>query len=86
MVPRGVTVKRRFCMYQYQHLPIATLRERWRRAEELGFDVLWNVDTVVEPDHPRSMMLDGPSTLAVMAVRTGTLDYPDRGWGSPSPS
>jgi alkanesulfonate monooxygenase SsuD/methylene tetrahydromethanopterin reductase-like flavin-dependent oxidoreductase (luciferase family) len=60
----------RFCAYQYQNRPLSELEERWRRAEELGFDVLWNVDTVVEPDHPRSMMLDGPSTLAVMAVRT----------------
>lgn len=60
----------RFCAYQYQNRPVSELEERWRRAEELGFDVLWNVDTVVEPDHPRSMMLDGPSTLAVMAVRT----------------
>jgi len=60
----------RFCAYQYQNRPLSELVERWRRAEELGFDVLWNVDTVVEPDHPRSMMLDGPSTLAVMAVRT----------------
>ena len=60
----------RFCAYQYQNRPVSELEVRWRRAEELGFDVLWNVDTVVEPDHPRSMMLDGPSTLTVMAVRT----------------
>ncbi|HSJ51210.1 MAG TPA: LLM class flavin-dependent oxidoreductase [Actinomycetota bacterium] len=68
----------RFCAYQYQHLPLAELNARWRTAEELGFDVLWNVDTVVEPDHPGSTMFDGPSTLAVMAmstsrVRIGTL-------------
>jgi alkanesulfonate monooxygenase SsuD/methylene tetrahydromethanopterin reductase-like flavin-dependent oxidoreductase (luciferase family) len=60
----------RFCAYQYQHLPFPELEERWHRAEELGFDVLWNVDTVVEPDRPRSTMFDGPSTLAVMAVTT----------------
>src|SRR5262245_34631201 len=41
----------RFCAYQYQNLPVATLRERWRQAEALGFDVLWNVDAVNEPDH-----------------------------------
>jgi alkanesulfonate monooxygenase SsuD/methylene tetrahydromethanopterin reductase-like flavin-dependent oxidoreductase (luciferase family) len=63
----------RFCLYQYQHLPIATLHERWRRAEELGFDVLWNVDTVVDPDLPRSMMFDGPSTLVAMALATETI-------------
>ena len=60
----------RFCAYQYQNRPLAQLEERWKRTEDLGFDVLWNVDTVVEPDHPRTTMFDGPSTLAVMALRT----------------
>jgi len=60
----------RFCTYQYQHLPLPELEQRWMLAEELGFDVLWNADTVVEPDHPRSIMFDAPSTLAVMAVKT----------------
>ena len=43
----------RFCAYQYQHLPLDALRRRWREAERSGFDVLWNCDTVVEPDRPR---------------------------------
>jgi alkanesulfonate monooxygenase SsuD/methylene tetrahydromethanopterin reductase-like flavin-dependent oxidoreductase (luciferase family) len=63
----------RFGMYQYQNLPISTLRERWCRAEELGFDTLWNVDTAVDPDEPRSMMLDGPSILVAMALETTTI-------------
>ena len=68
----------RFCAYQYQHLPLGTLTERWREAERLGFDVVWNCDTVVEPDRPRHMMFDGPTTLALMAretsqIRVGTL-------------
>jgi alkanesulfonate monooxygenase SsuD/methylene tetrahydromethanopterin reductase-like flavin-dependent oxidoreductase (luciferase family) len=68
----------RFCAYQYQHLPLTALRQRWRDAERLGFDVLWNCDTVVEPDRPRHMMFDGPTTLALMAtsterIRVGTL-------------
>jgi alkanesulfonate monooxygenase SsuD/methylene tetrahydromethanopterin reductase-like flavin-dependent oxidoreductase (luciferase family) len=63
----------RFCAYQYQHRRLPDLEERWRRAEELGFDVLWNVDTVVEPDRPRSMMFDGPTTLALMAVKTNVI-------------
>ena len=50
----------RFCAYQYQHLPMVELRERWRRAEELGFDVMWNVDTVVESDRERHRMASGP--------------------------
>src|SRR6201746_2162621 len=68
----------RFCAYQYQHLPLDQLRERWRQADELGFDVLWNCDTVVEPDRPRHAMFDGPTTLTLMAaetsrIRVGTL-------------
>jgi alkanesulfonate monooxygenase SsuD/methylene tetrahydromethanopterin reductase-like flavin-dependent oxidoreductase (luciferase family) len=57
-------------MYQYQHLGLPALRERWRRAEELDFDVVWNVDTVVDPDEPRGPMLDGPSILVAMALET----------------
>ena len=58
----------RFCAYQYQHLPLDVLRGRWRDAERSGFDVLWNCDTVVEPDRPLHMMFDGPATLAPRAA------------------
>jgi alkanesulfonate monooxygenase SsuD/methylene tetrahydromethanopterin reductase-like flavin-dependent oxidoreductase (luciferase family) len=68
----------RFCAYQYQHLSLETLDERWREAERLGFDVVWNCDTIVEPDRPRHVMFDGPTTLTLMAqatnrIRVGTL-------------
>jgi alkanesulfonate monooxygenase SsuD/methylene tetrahydromethanopterin reductase-like flavin-dependent oxidoreductase (luciferase family) len=63
----------RFCAYQYQHLPFDQLFERWKRAEQLGFDVLWNVDTVVEPDRPHATLFDGPTTLAAMALQTSTI-------------
>ncbi|MEP7036598.1 MAG: LLM class flavin-dependent oxidoreductase [Dermatophilaceae bacterium] len=63
----------RFCAYQYQHLPLFQLRGRWARAEALGFDVLWNVDTVVEPDRVRHPMFDGPATLVEMASRTSSI-------------
>jgi alkanesulfonate monooxygenase SsuD/methylene tetrahydromethanopterin reductase-like flavin-dependent oxidoreductase (luciferase family) len=68
----------RFCAYQYQHLALDVLAQRWRRAEELGFDVVCNCDTVVEPDRPRHVMYDGPTTLTLMAsetsrIRVGTL-------------
>ncbi len=68
----------RFCAYQYQHLPLEVLHQRWRDAERLGFDVLWNCDTVVEPDRARHTMFDGPATLTLMAggttsIRVGTL-------------
>jgi hypothetical protein len=32
--------------------------------------VLWNCDTVVEPDRPRHTMFDGPATLTIMAADT----------------
>src|SRR5947207_8273944 len=68
----------RLCAYQYQHLPLDVLAERWRTAERLGFDVVWNCDTVVEPDRKRHVMFDGPTTLTLMAaaterIRVGTL-------------
>jgi alkanesulfonate monooxygenase SsuD/methylene tetrahydromethanopterin reductase-like flavin-dependent oxidoreductase (luciferase family) len=60
----------RFCAYQYQNLPLDELTRRWSKAEQLGFDVVWNCDTMVEPDHPRHVLFDGPATLALMAMRT----------------
>jgi len=63
----------RFCAYQYQHLPLDTLRGRWRDAEQHGFDVAWNCDTIVEPDRPRHIMFDGPATLAMMAAETSRI-------------
>jgi alkanesulfonate monooxygenase SsuD/methylene tetrahydromethanopterin reductase-like flavin-dependent oxidoreductase (luciferase family) len=68
----------RFCAYQYQHLSLDSLRERWRAAEQCGFDVVWNCDTVVERDRPRHVIFDGPATLTMMAadtsrIRVGTL-------------
>jgi alkanesulfonate monooxygenase SsuD/methylene tetrahydromethanopterin reductase-like flavin-dependent oxidoreductase (luciferase family) len=66
-------VELRFCVYQYQHLPFPRLYERWAQAERLGFDVLWNVDTVVEPDRLRMTLFDGPTTLAAMALKTSKI-------------
>jgi alkanesulfonate monooxygenase SsuD/methylene tetrahydromethanopterin reductase-like flavin-dependent oxidoreductase (luciferase family) len=68
----------RFCAYQYQNLPLHLLRQRWQDAERRGFDVLWNCDTVVDPDQPGNVMFDGPATLVLMAaatehIRVGTL-------------
>jgi hypothetical protein len=45
----------RFCAYQYAHLELPELTARWRQAEELGFDVLWNCDPMNDPDRPRSV-------------------------------
>jgi alkanesulfonate monooxygenase SsuD/methylene tetrahydromethanopterin reductase-like flavin-dependent oxidoreductase (luciferase family) len=63
----------RFCAYQYQHLSLDALQARWHAAESLGFDVLWNCDTIVEPDRARHVMFDGPTTLTMMAMKTATI-------------
>ena len=68
----------RFCAYQYQHHPLPILVERWQRAEEAGFDAVWNVDAMADPDHPRMTMFEATTTLAAMAlstsrIRVGTL-------------
>jgi alkanesulfonate monooxygenase SsuD/methylene tetrahydromethanopterin reductase-like flavin-dependent oxidoreductase (luciferase family) len=79
MSPEGVVMAAlRFCAYQYQHLPLKVLSDRWRESERLGFDVVWNCDTIVEPDRPRHVMFDGPTTLTLMGaatsrIRVGTL-------------
>jgi len=57
-------------MYQYRNLPVPQLRQRWQREEALGFDLLWNVDTVVAPDCAWSPMFDGLATLPAMALST----------------
>ena len=71
-------VQLRFCAYQYANLRIEGLVARWLRAEELGFDVIWNCDTLNEPDVPRAAMFEATSILAAMAtsttrIRVGTL-------------
>lgn len=68
----------RFCAYQYQHQPLRVFFQRWQRAEDAGFDVVWNVDAMAEPDHPRMTMFEATTTLAAMAlstsrIRVGTL-------------
>jgi alkanesulfonate monooxygenase SsuD/methylene tetrahydromethanopterin reductase-like flavin-dependent oxidoreductase (luciferase family) len=63
----------RFCAYEYQSRPFEELRSLWRRAEDVGFDAVWNCDTVVEPDHPLHPIFDGPATLSAMALETSRI-------------
>jgi len=63
----------RFSAYQYQHHPLPLLVERWRRAEDAGFDVLWNVDAMSDPDQPRTTMFEATATLAAMALHTSRI-------------
>jgi alkanesulfonate monooxygenase SsuD/methylene tetrahydromethanopterin reductase-like flavin-dependent oxidoreductase (luciferase family) len=76
----------RFGIEVPQDAPFATLIERWRQAEELGFDHLWVADHLADTrtDHSGGYRnlggtwFDGWTVLAVMAkettrIRIGTL-------------
>jgi alkanesulfonate monooxygenase SsuD/methylene tetrahydromethanopterin reductase-like flavin-dependent oxidoreductase (luciferase family) len=63
----------RFCAYQYANRPLRELAQRWKRAEELGFDVLWNCDDLNEPDHRGVIMFEASSILTAMALRTSRI-------------
>lgn len=63
----------RFCAYQYANRPLAELVQRWKRAEELEFDVLWNCDDLNEPDHPGMIMFEASSILTAMALQTSSI-------------
>jgi hypothetical protein len=68
-----------FCACRHQHRPLDILRQRWSDAERLGLEVVWNCDTVVEPDRPRHFMFDGPTTLTMMAAETASI-YSPQSW------
>jgi hypothetical protein len=63
----------RFCVYQYANRPLPELAQRWKRAEELEFDVLWNCDALNEPDHPGMIMFEASSILTAMALHTSRI-------------
>jgi alkanesulfonate monooxygenase SsuD/methylene tetrahydromethanopterin reductase-like flavin-dependent oxidoreductase (luciferase family) len=60
----------RFGVYVLQDAPFPILIERWRRAEELGFDQLWLADHSGDFRHLGGHWFDGWTTLAVMATVT----------------
>ncbi len=63
----------RFCTYQYQHYPLAVLVERWGDAEAVGLDVVWNLDSMTDPDQARTVMFEATTTLAAMALHTSRI-------------
>lgn len=55
-----------------QNEPFATLAERWRYFEGLGFDSLWNCDHLVQPSKPNypGGYTEAWTLLAALAART----------------
>jgi F420-dependent oxidoreductase-like protein len=53
-----------------QNLPWATLVERWRLIEALGFDSIWVFDHLNQPSRPAGPYFEAWTTLAGLAVHT----------------
>lgn len=64
------TGKLRFGVYVLQDAPLPVLRDRWREAEELGFDDIWLADHTRDFRDPSGHWFDAWATLAVMATET----------------
>ena len=60
----------RFGICTDQNLPFATLAERWRLFEELGFDSVWDCDHFNQPSQPTGPYFEGWTLLAALAART----------------
>jgi F420-dependent oxidoreductase-like protein len=60
----------RFGIATDQNLPWATLVERWRLFETLGFDSAWNCDHLVQPSRPTGPYLEAWTLLAGLAAFT----------------
>ena len=65
-----VTREVRFGICTDQSEPYATMRERWRFYEQLGFDSLWDCDHFMRPSDPACPYFEGWTLLAALAVET----------------
>jgi alkanesulfonate monooxygenase SsuD/methylene tetrahydromethanopterin reductase-like flavin-dependent oxidoreductase (luciferase family) len=63
----------RFGVLVLQDADFGTLRERWRRVEELGFDYLFVADHARHARDPSHTWFDGWSTLVAMALETRSI-------------
>ena len=55
------------------HVPFDVLTQRWRTAEDLGFDQLWIADHSRDYRNPSNPWFQGWTVMAVMAERTETI-------------
>ena len=53
-----------------QAAPYATLVDRWRYFEELGFDSIWDCDHFLRPSDPSGPYFEGWTLLAALAAQT----------------
>jgi alkanesulfonate monooxygenase SsuD/methylene tetrahydromethanopterin reductase-like flavin-dependent oxidoreductase (luciferase family) len=60
----------RFGICTDQNLPFATLAERWRTFEQLGFDSVWDCDHFNQPSRPTGPYFEGWTLLGALAART----------------
>ena len=63
----------RFGICTDQNLPWATLVERWKLYEELGFDSVWDCDHYVQPSRPHGPYYEGWTLLAGLAAVTSRI-------------
>ncbi len=60
----------RFGICTDQSMPYATLVDRWRYFEELGFDSVWDCDHFLRPSNPSHPYFEGWTLLAALATQT----------------
>ena len=60
----------RFGICTDQAEPYATLVDRWRYFEELGFDSIWDCDHFIRPSDPSCPYFEGWTLLAALAAET----------------
>ena len=63
----------RFGIVTDQNLPWATLVERWRRFEALGFDSAWDCDHFIQPSRPTGPYFEAWTLLAGLAAVTNRI-------------
>jgi alkanesulfonate monooxygenase SsuD/methylene tetrahydromethanopterin reductase-like flavin-dependent oxidoreductase (luciferase family) len=63
----------RFGIVTDQNLPWATLVERWKLFDTLGFDSVWNCDHFIQPSRPTGPYFEAWTLLAGLATHTSRI-------------